>query len=594
MMPARQYVISALAAACLAAAASAESHLAPAVRYVDLDGDGLIDRISAGGLSGTVIELNRGSGYFEAVPQAEPLPPVAVRDVLVSDLDADRHHDLYLVGPGPNVALLGDGRGHFRDATAALGLADQGHGLSAERLDVDGDGRDELLLHNATGDVLFWAESTGFRRQDPEAAEAGAQIPASDLEELLESLAAGRIQPARLGDQALVFSATPTGGFAVSLATPGSVTGGVTSPAGFGTTGLSLDDLKSLFVDEGQDVTALGDRLGVGAVVPEAALHVSHPDARILLADADDPVYQMSLRVNGGGTNYVYASGKTSATLDLTPLTGDTTSGATVRLFRGTSTSGTKRVQFFKGDDTTTLHAQVGVDGAPTFFAGGGHVGIGTTSPEYPLHVRTGTDVTKSTGGYLMVGDSKNRNLAFDGDEIQARNNGAATHLSLNAEGGDVKVCNNGTGILWAPKIRLTGGADLVEGFEAHGADPQPGMVVVVAADGSGRVSMSTRAYDPAVIGVVSGAGGVEAGLELGQAGVADGDIKVAMVGRVYVRCTADGGPIRPGDRLVTSGRPGVAMRASDSVRTDGAVLGKAFGTLESGEGLVLVTVNLQ
>jgi hypothetical protein len=68
----------------------------------------------------------------------------------------------------------------------------------------------------------------------------------------------------------------------------------------------------------------------------------------------------------------------------------------------------------------------------------------------------------------------------------------------------------------------------------------------------------------------------------------------VAMTGRVYVRCTTAGGPIRPGDRLTTSELCGHAMRAAADGPCDGAVLGKALSALDEGEGLVLVLVNLQ
>jgi hypothetical protein len=72
-----------------------------------------------------------------------------------------------------------------------------------------------------------------------------------------------------------------------------------------------------------------------------------------------------------------------------------------------------------------------------------------------------------------------------------------------------------------------------------------------------------------------------------------DGETPVAMSGRVYVRCSAEGGAIRPGDLLTTAGTVGHAMRAGDATRSHGAVLGKAMTALDGGTGLVLVLVNL-
>ena len=95
--------------------------------------------------------------------------------------------------------------------------------------------------------------------------------------------------------------------------------------------------------------------------------------------------------------------------------------------------------------------------------------------------------------------------------------------------------------------------------------------------------------------GILSGAGGVAPGMLMGQKGsVADGAHPVALTGRVYCRATAANGPIRPGDLLTTSSIPGHAMRVDDHARAAGAILGKAMGTLEAGEGLVLVLVGLQ
>jgi hypothetical protein len=98
------------------------------------------------------------------------------------------------------------------------------------------------------------------------------------------------------------------------------------------------------------------------------------------------------------------------------------------------------------------------------------------------------------------------------------------------------------------------------------------------------------------VAGVVAGAGGIEPGLLLAQRGTAlvDGEHPVALSGRVYAKADTSGGPIRPGDLLTTSERPGHAMRAADRERAGGAVLGKAMTALDEGTGLVLVLVNLQ
>ncbi|MEM7310861.1 MAG: hypothetical protein AAF682_29590 [Planctomycetota bacterium] len=141
--------------------------------------------------------------------------------------------------------------------------------------------------------------------------------------------------------------------------------------------------------------------------------------------------------------------------------------------------------------------------------------------------------------------------------------------------------------------LTIVGGADLVEGFESGDTACAPGTVVSIDPQHPGRLMPSDGAYDTKVAGVVSGAGGVAPGIRMGQESVMDGDTPVAMTGRVFVRCSDENGAIEPGDRLTTSSVPGVAMKATDTDRCDGAVLGKAMSRANE-EGLVLVLVNLQ
>ncbi|HEU4435971.1 MAG TPA: hypothetical protein VFR89_00805, partial [candidate division Zixibacteria bacterium] len=59
-----------------------------------------------------------------------------------------------------------------------------------------------------------------------------------------------------------------------------------------------------------------------------------------------------------------------------------------------------------------------------------GEVGIGTTSPDVPLHVEGGVDATLANGsGYAVIGSVGASNLVFDNNEIQARSIGAASNM---------------------------------------------------------------------------------------------------------------------------------------------------------------------
>jgi hypothetical protein len=96
----------------------------------------------------------------------------------------------------------------------------------------------------------------------------------------------------------------------------------------------------------------------------------------------------------------------------------------------------------------------------------------------------------------------------------------------------------------------------------------------------------------------VAGAVSRQPGLVLGEQ--ADGKATIAQSGRVRVRVDATYGAIKIGDLLVTSPRPGYAMR-SRPIRVDGqalhrpgTLLGKALEPLPSGTGDILVLLTLQ
>lgn len=68
-------------------------------------------------------------------------------------------------------------------------------------------------------------------------------------------------------------------------------------------------------------------------------------------------------------------------------------------------------------------------------------IGLGTGSPATTLHIATGNDVKlNDDSGYLLLGDTAGLNVVLDNNEIQARNNGVASQLHLQVEGGDFSV----------------------------------------------------------------------------------------------------------------------------------------------------------
>jgi len=231
-----------------------------------------------------------------------------------------------------------------------------------------------------------------------------------------------------------------------------------------------------------------------------------------------------------------------------------------------------------------------------------GNLGLGVT-PVAKLHLFDPTSVSHriETGGATNawsriefangngqwnVGTSRN----FNGDQLYFARQGS-TELAFTIQpNGDAFVNRN----LSTRSLTIRGGADLAEPFQIVGAKLEAGSVVVIDEENPGQLKCSTLAYDTRVAGVVSGANGIHPGISLHQEGVLEGGQEVALSGRVYVQADTSSGAIRPGDLLTTSGIRGHAMKAADTSRAMGTVLGKAMSSLDRGTGLVLVLVTLQ
>jgi len=235
------------------------------------------------------------------------------------------------------------------------------------------------------------------------------------------------------------------------------------------------------------------------------------------------------------------------------------------------------------------------------------NVAIGTDSPgAYRLYVKGATG--GSGGSAMMVENTHSAGIA-----LIARNRSSDVNTLIDQHGaGDFLYCDAWDGDAnWRRMIRLrkdgtveckvltiTGGSDLAEPFEVSEVEalpPEPGTVLSIDPEHSGQLRVSDEAYDRCVAGVVSGAGGVNPGVLLQQEGtLAAGRHPVALTGRVYCWADASETPIQPGDLLTTSEVPGHAMKACDSGRAQGAILGKAMSPLPEGRGLVLTLVTLQ
>ncbi len=139
-------------------------------------------------------------------------------------------------------------------------------------------------------------------------------------------------------------------------------------------------------------------------------------------------------------------------------------------------------------------------------------------------------------------------------------------------------------------------GYDIAELFETN-QEVEPGDVLSI--DDNGKLKKSSLAYDSKVAGVVSEAPAIL--FEGSQLQIAPQPFKfkkgnkppLALAGRVKCKVVNQGGKIKTGDLLVTSSRPGYAMRGEPDKVHFGTVLGKALEPLNEKEGRILILVTL-
>ncbi|MEP7170388.1 MAG: hypothetical protein ABI855_13540, partial [Bacteroidota bacterium] len=89
---------------------------------------------------------------------------------------------------------------------------------------------------------------------------------------------------------------------------------------------------------------------------------------------------------------------------------------------------------------TSIVNAQWQQVGTTTLYFNTGNVGIGTSSPTSNLVVSSSQTVSLGAGAIFQTGLSSGKNIVFDTDEMQARNNGASSNLLLNRLGGKVGI----------------------------------------------------------------------------------------------------------------------------------------------------------
>src|SRR5262249_5673413 len=139
-------------------------------------------------------------------------------------------------------------------------------------------------------------------------------------------------------------------------------------------------------------------------------------------------------------------------------------------------------------------------------------------------------------------------------------------------------------------------GADVAEMFDVVGGPQgyEPGDVLIISTESDRTVTRSNSAYSTLVAGVYATKPGVILTHEHIDTDVGD-KVPMGVIGVIPTKVCSEGGAIHRGDLIVTSSKPGVAMKADpDKVRI-GQVIGKALENFEgTSVGIINIMVNVK
>ncbi len=202
------------------------------------------------------------------------------------------------------------------------------------------------------------------------------------------------------------------------------------------------------------------------------------------------------------------------------------------------------------------------------------------------MSIRTDDVILDDASKAALSGTSENLRLGGNGtggdillfsSSVADNHDTSETAIHLNANAGDITLRN----------------VDVAEEFAiAESVNALPGNVMVL--DKNGLLQLSEVAYDKRVVGIISGAGHYKPRLMLDKRTGKRHRSPIAMMGKAYCLVTAENSPIQIGDLLTTADIPGHAMKAKDTQKAFGAVIGKALAPLEHGTGLIPMLVALQ
>ena len=286
--------------------------------------------------------------------------------------------------------------------------------------------------------------------------------------------------------------------------------------------------------------------VGIGTVTPGASLHVIAP---ALAATSGSTLPLLTLQNPNGNQNQLNVTQIRSSNVN-------NWTSATTRIQQVTDVSQQAYIDFNPVGGTWDM--AFGADrGEIMRLLNTGNVGIGTTAPGAKFEVNGNVKLTAGSGASVTFQDGSVQTVAWNG---------------------------------------VLSGGDYAESVDVIGDRMQyePGDVLVIDPASKGKFMKSTEAYSTAVMGIYSTRPGVVGRRQTTDKSHMKEEVPMAMVGVVPTKVSAESGAIKAGDLLVTSSRPGYAMKGKDRSQMMGAIIGKALEPLDAGTGVIEVAVSIQ
>ncbi|WP_080777493.1 beta strand repeat-containing protein [Chryseobacterium phocaeense] len=139
-------------------------------------------------------------------------------------------------------------------------------------------------------------------------------------------------------------------------------------------------------------------------------------------------------------------------------------------------------------------------------------------------------------------------------------------------------------------------GADVAEAFDVEGStsEYEPGDILIISTNSDRTVEKSSQPYSTLVAGVYA----TKPGVLLTEENIDSeliGKVPMGVIGVIPTKVCLEGGKIKRGDLLVTSSKPGTAMRANPKKVKIGQVIGKALQDFDQNStGKIKVLVNIK